>query len=267
MTDSLSVPTIFSRVCAHVATARLPNRDLSVEYRVVGRGVFHQVFSSSRLSAYGQGSVDSANLVLRQSERAFLALILGRGKGNAIARETQIAARGDGQYLACAPMSVLMSGALQSLSPITKITMRVAYELNETPVGTLFWLEDWRDGQLHQWHPVGGSSEPRPDSDIVWRSTLSQYANSMGGRWTPRRGLWRGIGVQGKWPLLLSFARLIGRPGYRQAFANPALALPAQVALGELRSSHAYVDALILARASVDDRHADDEHNEATSVA
>lgn len=81
-----------------------PDGPLTVEYRATvtgGEVTHHQVFAGGRLAAWSRGPGAAPDLILRQTLRANLALLLRSGLGDGVLGETRVLDPGSGE--ACPP--------------------------------------------------------------------------------------------------------------------------------------------------------------------
>jgi hypothetical protein len=130
----------------------LPDGTLAVEYRATLQGgevTHHQVFAAGRLATWVRGRGTSPDLILRQTMRANLALLLRSGLGDGVLGETRVLDPGSGE--ACPPPPLdeveLDWGSQLPMIP-TAGDLVVQQVLTDSPFGTLSLHHRLHRGQV-----------------------------------------------------------------------------------------------------------------------
>jgi hypothetical protein len=125
---------------------------ITVEYRATLQGgdvTHHQVFAGGRLAAWSRGPGTSPDLILRQTMRANLALLLRSGLGDGVLGETRVLDPGSGE--ACPPPPLdeveLDWGSQLPMIP-TAGDLVVQQVLTDSPFGTLSLHHRLHRGQV-----------------------------------------------------------------------------------------------------------------------
>ena len=162
-------------LAADVTFPQAATAALTVEYRCVvpgGEVSHHQRFAGGRLVAWERGALPGADLRLRQTLRAQVALLTRRGLGNAVLRESAVEVAG--RRLPPPPLDEVMvdwGGGLPELRTVPAITVQQL--LVDSPFGT-----------VSTWHRLDRARVVESGLGVVQADVVAKrrYADSLAER-------------------------------------------------------------------------------------